>query len=215
MKKSIPNSLIILSIIVIFCCMFLCNETKSSSIRDNTSRGIILNGPARVKQIECVDAMGMKLPAANPATSVEYGFGAAIEFSDATIDSSLVRIRVPKDIDYTVQPMLQLEWSCPTADPTGDIVNVRWEITYTWLAIDETSDVTSGTTIANNYNVSETAKGLVETDIQLADFSSDDNFLYTKIVRRADATPDTADSAVVNLFDACLYYTKNKLGEPL
>jgi len=215
MRKGFINILFFILILIAAFYLFIPKPGDTSSVRDNISRGIILTSTSRVKKVECIEAIGIQLPSANPAALVEYGLGAAVEFSDATIDSSLVRIRIPKDIDSSVQPKLQLEWSCPTADPTGDVVNVRWEVTYTWLAADETSDVTTGTTVTGNYNVSSTAKGLVETDIQLAGFVSSDNFLYAKIVRRADATPDTANSAVVNLFDSCLYYTANKLGESL
>ena len=207
MKKGFLNvAIFILSLAAIFC-IFFNNSGNTSSITSNTSRGIILTSTSRVKKIE---KARISLPAANPAALIEYGLGDAIEFSDATQDAALLMVRIPKDIDRTVQPNLQLEWS---SEATGD---ARIALTYIWIAEDETTDVTSGTTttttaVYTNSNI----KGLIETEIQLADMSADDIYLKGKIARIADHTSDTANSAVIHIFDSYLYYTANKLGEPL
>lgn len=213
MKKGLLNVSIFLIVLIAAFSMFLTDNGDTSSISNNTSRGIILTSTARVKKTTC--ATEYKLPTTNPAAIVEHGIGFVYEFSDATPDTVLSRYKVPKDIDPSVQPMLQLMWSCPTAEPTDDSVNVRWEITYIWIVNDLSTDSTSSTTITGNYNTSDYAGGLVETNIQLAGFEASDDVLFAKIVRRADATPDTADSAAVNLLDSLLYYTSNKLGESL
>lgn len=215
MKGKLSAVIIVLFIVLAFISPFLVNEIKSSSVSDNISRGIILKSTGRVKQIDCVRATEFDLPTTRPAVLNEYGIGSILEFTDATQDISLAEFRFPLEIDTSVQPMLQLQWSCPTADPTGDVINVKWQIAYIWLAEDATTDDSAETTISDVYNVSSTAKGLVEIDIQLANMASTDKRLHVQITRLGDATSDTADGVNANLFDACLYFILNKLGEPL
>ena len=145
----------------------------------------------------------------------EHGIGSVLEFTDATQDICLAEFRVPLGIDTSAQPMLQVEWACDTADPTSDSIKVRWQITYAWFGEDATTDIAADATSDAVYNVSTTAKGLVESDIQLAEMTSTDKRLRAKITRIADGTDDTANSVNADLFDACLYYIINKLGETL
>lgn len=221
MKRKILTTVTILLAISAFVSLFLINETKSSSVSDNISRGIILQSTARVKQTKCTNANGFKLSTTNPAVLTDHGFGSVLVFSDETsdYDNARLTVKIPKDIDSTVQPILQIDWSCPTADPTSDSVKIRWEVGYIWLANDESSDATSGVSdaqsITANYNVSTIANGLVESDVQLVDYVSTDKYLVANIARRSDATPDTGTSVAANILGACLYYTSNKLGEPL
>jgi len=221
MKRKVLTTMTILLVISAFVSLFLINETKSSSVSDNISKGIILQSTARVKQTKCVNASGFQLPTTNPAVLSDHGFGSVLVFSDETADydNGRVTIKVPKDIDSTVQPILLIDWSCPTADPTSDSVKIRWEVGYIWLANDESSDATSGVSKAQsvtaNYNVSTIANGLVESSVQLADYASTDKYLVANIARRSDATPDTGTSVAANILGACLYYTKDRLGEPL
>lgn len=219
MKKGLLNvSIFILSLTAIFC-IFLSNKGDTSSITDNTSRGIILTSTSRVKKIECVNSTEFRLPTTNPATlkDATSDVGSILEFKDETsdYDNARLKIEVPKDIDSSVQPNLQLRWFCTTAEPTDDSISIRWEIKYIWVGIDETSDASSDTTVVGNYNASDTIRGLVETDIQLAGMASTDRYIIANISRRSDATPDTADGATANILGGCLYYTANKLGEPL
>jgi len=190
------------------------SSIKASDVSDNVSTGITLQSTARVKQIECINASGFRLPTTNPAVLTDFGSGAVLVFADETADydNARVTIKVPKDIDSTVQPFLQLDWSC---DAATDDVNVRWEVIYIWIGEDETGDATSDATITGDYTISDTTKGLVETDIQLSNFLSTDKYLNANIARRSDATQDIADGANANILGACIYYTKNKLGEPL
>lgn len=216
MKKTFCKYIVvILSFVLVLSGVVLTNKLMGSSIRDNTSQGIILQSTSRVKQIDCVSAPEFQLPTSNPAVLDEYGIGSVLEFTDATQDIALAEFRVPLGIDTSAQPMLQLEWSCPTADPTGDVVNVKWQIGYLWIAEDGTTDGAAETTTSAVYNVSSTAKGLVETDIQLASMASTDKRLHVQITRLGDATDDTANGVDANLFDMCLYYIINRLGEPI
>jgi len=214
MSKKLATIVTVLLVTMAFFCLFPINETKSSSVSDNVSTGITLKSVARVKQIECINASGFRLPTTNPAVLTDFGSGSVLVFADETADYDNARmsIKVPKDIDSTVQPYLQLDWSC---DAATDDVNVRWEVIYIWLAEDETSDATSDATITGDYTISDTTKGLVESDIQLSNFLSTDKYLHVNIARRSDATQDLADGQNANIFGACLYYTKDKLGEPL
>lgn len=206
MKKGLLNVSIFLIVLIAAFSMFLTDNGDTSSISNNTSQGIILTSTSRVKKRA---QLRFKLPASNPAAIVEKGLGDAIEFSDATIDTTLALAPIPKDVDFSVQPYLQLQWA---GEATGD---ARFEVTYLWIAPDETTDTTSGTTVTNNYTASTTVKGLVETNIQLAGLEASDDYIKAKIVRRADHTADTVNSATVNIFDAFIYYTSNKLGESL
>jgi len=219
MKSGVVNVLIFILVISAAIGLFVCNNGQSSSVKDNTSYGIILTSTSRVKNTECVNANGFKLPTTNPAVlkDATSDVGSILEFKDETsdYDNARLTIKIPKDIDVTVQPMLQFEWFCTTAEPTDDSLNVRWEITYIWTALDETSDSSGDITYTNNYNASDIAKGLVETNIQLSGFVAGDRYLQANIARRSDATPDTATAATANILGACLYYTANKLGESL
>lgn len=206
MKKSFVNVLIFILVLLAIIVSFVCNNAKSSSITDNTSRGIVLVSTARVKKSTCAR---FKLPAANPAAIAEHGLGDVIEFTDATQDAVLGSIKIPEDIDTTVQPMLQIEWS---GDATGD---ARLALTYVWIASDETTDETSGTAVTANYTSGAVVKGLTEDNIQLAGMTSSDLYLKFKIQRIGDHTDDTVNGQDVNISDACLYYTANKLGEAL
>jgi len=214
MNKKLATIVTVLLVTMAFFCLFPINETKSSSVSDNVSTGIILESVARVKQIECINANGFRLPTTNPAVLTDFGSGSVLVFADETADydNSRMSLKVPKDIDSTVQPYLQLDWSC---DAATDDINVRWEIIYIWLAEDETSDATSDATITGDYTISDVTKGLVESDIQLSNFLSTDKYLHVNIARRSDATQDTSDGQNANIFGACLYYTKDRLGEPL
>lgn len=215
MRKKILNAVIILLVISAFASLFFINNIKASHVSDNTSRGITLKSTARVKQRDCVNATEFGLPGTRPAVLAEYGIGSVLEFTDATQDICFAEFRVPLGIDTSAQPMLQMEWACDTPDPTGDVVNVRWQITYLWLAEDATADAAADATSDAVYNVSSTAKGLVESDIQLAGMASTDKRLRARITRIGDATQDTANGVNADLFDACLYFIINKLGEPI
>lgn len=214
MNKKVSTMVTILLVTLALFCIFPISETKSSSVSNNISQGIVLESTSRVKRIECVNASGFRLPTTNPATLTDFGSGSVLVFADETADydNGRISIKVPKDIDSTVQPFLQLDWSC---DAATDDVNVRWEVTYIWLGEDETSDATSDAIITGDYTISDTTKGLVESDIQLSNFLSTDKSLHANIARRSDATQDTSDGQNANIFGACLYYTANKLGEPL
>ena len=170
---------------------------------------INLYGTARVYQSNWVSAENFKVPATNPADLVEYGIGSALEFGDEAVnyEYARLRIKVPSDIDSSVQPILILGWSCPS---TG--VNVRWELEYNWRAVGEAMDAAAEGTVTDNYAASGTAKGLVMTQVQLANFSSSDVCFTATIARRSDNAGDTATGAVAHLHGACLYYVKNKLG---
>ena len=217
MKKKIfkvTGLLIILSIIL----LFSIRQIKASSISDNTSNGITLRSNSRAKQIDCKSATEFDLPASNPAVLDEYGIGSVCEFTDATQDVVLAEYRVPLGIDTSVQPYIQMHWSCPTADPTGDVVNVRWRLRYKWISSDVSTDLTDSTyeaTTDTTVNVNTYGKGLVETNIQLANMTSADDRLHLQITRVGDATQDTDTRADANLFDECLYFIINKLGEAL
>jgi len=217
MKKNILKSRITLLIIFIIFSLFLFSNVsiRASSISDNTSRGITLQSTSRVKQIDCIRATEFGLPGTRPAVLAEHGIGSILEFTDATQDISLAEFRVSLGIDTSAQPMLQLQWACDTPDPTGDVVNVRWQITYAWFGEDATTDIAADATSDAVYNVSSTAKGLVESDIQLSGMASTDKRLRAKITRIADGTDDTANGVNADLFDACLYFIINKLGESL
>jgi len=221
MNKKVSTILTVLLVTLALFSFSLVKETKSSSVSDNVSNGIVLQSNARVKQSKCINANGFKLPTTNPAALSDHGFGSVLVFSDETADYDNARltIKVPLDIDSTVQPILKVDWSCPTADPTSDTVKIRWEVGYIWLANDESSDATSGVSdaqsITANYNVSTIANGVVESEIQLSDYESTDKYFVANIARRSDATPDTGTSVAANILGACLYYTKDKLGEPL
>jgi len=219
MKKGFLNISIFLIVLIAAFSLFLTDSGDTSSIQENISRGIILKSTSRVKKTECVNANGFKLPTTNPAVlkDATSDVGSILEFKDETsdYDNARLSIKVPKDIDSSVQPMLQLEWFCTTAEPTDDSLNIRWEIIYIWTALDETSDASGDVTYAGNYNASDIAKGLIETNIQLAGFVAGDRYLQANIARRSDATPDTATGATANILGACLYYTANKLGEAL
>ena len=208
--------------------MFICENLMCSSIEDNTSQGIILRSTSRVYQIDCVRATEFDLPTANPAVLDEYGIGSVCEFTDATQDVVLAEYRVPLGMDIAadpndsttvlVQPYIQLHWSAPTADPTGDVVNVRWRLRYKWLSTDVTTDLTDASyeaTTDTTVNVNTYAKGLVETNIQLSGMNPLDDRLHLQITRVGDATQDTNNGQDANLFDACLYFVIDKLGEPL
>jgi len=199
---------VLIFLVVIFAClgMFVCKDTQSSSVRDNTSQGIILTSTSRVNQTTCAR---FKLPTANPAVMAEHGLGDVIEFTDATQDTVLGTIKVPKGIDTSAQPKLQIEWS---GDATGD---TRFAVTYVWISDDETTDVTSGTTVTDDYSSGSVVKGLTESEVQLAGMAASDMYLQFKIVRVADHTNDTIDGQDVNIRDACLLYTINRLGESL
>jgi hypothetical protein len=205
-KKGFINIIIFLLVIFALIGMFLCNDTRSSSVTDNTSRGIVLVSTARVNLTECAR---FKLPAANPAAIAEHGLGDVIEFTDATQDAVLGTIKIPKGIDTTVQPKLQIEWS---GDATGD---TRLALTYVWIGSDETTDETSGTTVTDDYSSGTVVKGLTESEVQLAGMAAGDMYLQFKIARIADHTNDTIDGQDVNIKDACLLYTINRLGESL
>ena len=215
MSKKLATIVTILLVTMAFFCLFPIGETKSSSVSDNVSTGITLKSVARVMQTECINASGFRLPTTNPAALTDLGLGGSmLVFADETADYDNARmaVKVPKDIDSTVQPYIQLDWSC---DAATDDVNVRWEVTYLWIGADETSDATSDAVVTGDYTISDVTKGLVESDIQLANFLYTDKFLYVNIARRSDATQDTSDGQNANIFGACLYYTKDKLGEPL
>lgn len=221
MEKKVSSIVTVLLVVSVLFCLFSANETKSSSVSDNVSTGITLKSVARVKQSKCMNPDGFKLPTTNPAVLSDHGFGSVLIFEDETADydNARLNVKIPLDIDSTVQPILQIDWSCPTADPTSDSVKIRWEVGYIWLANDESSDATSGVSdaqsITANYNVSTIANGLVESSVQLADYASTDKYLVVNIARRSDATPDTGTSVAANILGACLYYTKDTLGEPL
>jgi hypothetical protein len=216
MKKSFTAYLlIVLSFLLILSGIFYCKKVRCSSIEDNTSQGIVLRSTSRAYQQDCVRATEFALTATLPAVLDDWGIGSVCEFTDATQDVVSAEYRIPLDIDASAQPYLQLQWASPTADPTSDSIKVRWQIAYLWLADDETTDGSAETTTISLANVSTTAKGLVETDVQLSGMTATDERLQVQITRIGDHTSDTNDGQDANLFDACLYYIINKLGEPL
>lgn len=213
MKKNLL--FLVLFVSFLLSVMFVCDNLMGSSIQDNTSQGIVLRSTSRVYQHDCVRATEFDLPTANPAVLDEWGIGSVLEFTDATQDTALAEYRVPLGIDDSAQPYIQLQWCSPTADPTGDVVNVKWQVAYIWLSDDETTDAAAETTTTVVANVSSTAKGLVETNIQLAGMGSADERLHTQIKRLGDATEDTNDGQDANIFDSCLYFIIDRLGESL
>lgn len=226
MKKNLSFLvLFVLFLLLIVSGMFICDELIGSGIQDNVSRGITLQSTSRVYQHDCKSATEFDLPTANPAVLDEWGIGSVCEFTDATQDVVLAEYRIPLGIDKTLdpndstvtlyQPYIQLQWASPTADPTSDTIKVRWQIAYLWLADDETTDGSAEITTISLPNVSTTANGLVETNIQLASMSALDERLHVQITRLGDHTSDTNDGQDANLFDTCFYYIMNKLGESL
>jgi hypothetical protein len=176
---------------------------------------LTLAGTARCRLGAWINAESFKLPATNPASKIEYGIGTVLEFSDEAVnyEHAWLKIAVPKDIDTSAQPILIVGWSCPTADPGDDSVQVRWEVAYLWRGPDEAMDAAAEATVTDNYTTSETAKGLVITQIQLANLAATDSCLSAILTRRSDNAGDTANAVAANVSGACLYYVKNKLGE--
>lgn len=229
MKKVFINYLLpVMFFAVIISGLLIRQRVWSSSIVDNTSNGITLQSNARVYQRDCKSATEFDLPTANPAVLDEYGIGSVCEFTDATQDVVLAEYRVPGDMDLSPdpndstlvqnQPYIQLHWSAPTADPTGDVVNVRWRLRYKWLSDDVTTDLTDGSyeaTTDTTINVATYAKCLVISNIQLTKMSPLDDRLHLQITRVGDATQDTNTGQDANLFDACLFYIADKIGEAL
>lgn len=174
-----------------------------------------LAGTARINNSEWMSAQNFKVPATNPATMIHYGVGWALEFADEAnnYEHAELRIAVPKDMDRSVQPVLILGWSCPTADDGNDSVQVRWELGYLWRAPNDPMDAAVEATVVNNFTASETEKGLVITQIQLAELGANDVCLSCELTRRSDHEDDTADGVAAHVAGACLYYTANRHGE--
>jgi hypothetical protein len=180
-------------------------------IVDNNGQ-ILFTGTARYKDTRWIGANGIKAVPSQPATFVEYGIGGAWQFADAVSRSVSGRLGVVHNIDSSATPYLLFGWSCPTADPGDNSKQVRWEIKYSWRGKNDPMDAAPDATVVDNYTTSQTAKGLIQTDIALSALSATDICLGVHITRIGGDSGDTAGDAA-HLFGMCLWYTFNKPGE--
>lgn len=172
-----------------------------------------LAGTARVYQGRWLNASGVQGHGANTPTLTDLGIGVVLRYSDApaNYECASAKMRVPGNIDSTIQPQILIGWSSATADPGDDTKQCRWEIAYLWRTEDEDMSAAADGTVTNNYSASTVANGLVITGVQLANMGAADACVTVRICRRSDVAGDTlGDNA--DLHGICLRYVANRLG---
>lgn len=177
---------------------------------------INLHGTARVIQTIELNVGAISLHGLNVPTLTDLGIGKVLRFSDAGVNYEVVttRIKVPKDMDTSVQPKIVICWSSATTDPGDDSKQCRWEINYLWRTENESFAAAAEGTVTDNYSSSTTANGCTMNEVQLSNLASNDVCLIIQIARRSDDADDTlGDNADLQAIH--LQYTKNKLGEAI
>jgi len=154
-------------------------------------------------------AESFRVPGLKPAAFVEYGISNALEFEDAKEQIIFSKIHIPYDIDPTIQPKLFLGWSSPTISQ-----NCKWKLEYLWRAPNEAMDAAAEAIITDVYESSSVSKGLVISEIQLANLSSADACILIRITRLGDEVEDTLGNSAF-LHGVCLEYISDKLGKTI
>lgn len=173
---------------------------------------IILHGDARVYKEFIVPAGAIKAPGAKPATQTVLGIleTPVWQFSNeilvANQESVSFSIKVPEDMDRTIDPVLLIGWSAPTYG------NVKWGAEYLYRTLNE--DVTISAQGSQNITVSSssTSNGFVASSINsFATPDSNDLNIRFKLTRLSASAEDNLTD-VVNLEGVVFRYVANKIG---
>jgi len=168
---------------------------------------------ARVKKTDWLSIGAISTHGANIPTEQDLGIGKVWRFADAPINYQCctTRMQVPKDIDFSVQPVLKIGWS--TSDING--LQCRWQVEYLWRTENESMSAAAEGTVVGNYIDSAVVNGLTMISVQLDNINTDDVCITFRICRRSDQAGDTLNGINVDLHGICLYYVSNKLGEDI
>jgi len=173
-----------------------------------------LAGDARVYKNEWINLGGLKAPGTSPATYIDLGISGAWEFTDGTDDTVVATIRLPKGMDITVAPTINLGWSSATADPGDDSKQVVWQVEYSYRAEGESLAAAADATLEVTTSASTTANGLKVSELTLATPGATDLLLLLRIKRLgADGDDDLGDDC--SLSGCGMKYAINRLGVPL
>ena len=185
----------------------------SASLRLTGDDGDRTLDTARVRKMDWLSVGAIRTHGANIPTEADLGIGKVLRFSDAPVnfECCTAKIKVPSDIDLTVQPILLIGWS--TSDNNG--LDCRWQLGYLWRTENEDMSAAAEGTITDDYTDTVVVNGLNMTQVQLDDLAVGDVCLTIQLCRRSDNAGDTLNAIDVDLHGICLYYIADKLGEAL
>lgn len=169
-----------------------------------------MGGTGRVNKYEWLSVGSIATHGPHTPSEQDLGIGKVLQFSDAAVnyEISTAKIKVPRDMDTSVQPKLIIGWS--TSDNNG--LKCRWEMNYLWRTAAEDMSAIAEGSVTDDYTDSVVAHGLNMTEIQLANLAATDACLIIQLARRSDVGGDTLNGINVDLHGVCLYYTASKLG---
>ena len=179
---------------------------------------VTMAGTARVINAMWVDAGGIKAPGAKPATAVSHGIleTPAWRFANQAVlanqESVSFSMRIPGQMDRTVEPTISIGWSTTTTDPSDESEQVKWQLEYLWRSADESTTAAAQESLTVTSTASTVAEGFVFLTFTGIDIpSGTDICIHCKITRlSADGADTVADD--VELHGICFSWTSNKLG---
>ena len=181
-----------------------------SNFFGNIPTPIVLAGSGKIEKCEWIPASAARAPGVKPATYSDHGISGAWSFADGAEEYIHANIKIPTDMDLSVDSKICLGWSSAATS-----LNCDWEIAYLITAPDEDTAAAAEATEQSYEESSAVSNGMIITEfcvIPGGTIGDTDICLHIQVMRDGNDGSDTLNAAA-EVHGLSLCYTSDKLGK--